>query len=62
MKQMGSGWAKANGLTGKGDELAQIPPDLRVREFPQSAAQAALAAGGQAECRPQSSDSWRRHR
>jgi protein gp37 len=35
MKQMGSAWAKANGLTGKADNLAQIPPNLRFREFPQ---------------------------
>jgi protein gp37 len=34
VKQLGSGWAHANGCDGKGGEPQQWPADLRVRQFP----------------------------
>lgn len=34
VKQMGSQWAKANGVDGKSDEPSEWPEWLRVREFP----------------------------
>ncbi|MHC4311227.1 MAG: DUF5131 family protein [Planctomycetota bacterium] len=35
MKQMGSAFMKAQGFTGKGNGLLDIPKELRIREFPQ---------------------------
>lgn len=34
VKQMGSVWARAQGLRGNGGALAALPPDLRLREVP----------------------------
>jgi protein gp37 len=34
MKQMGSVYMREHGLTGKGDQLEDLPEDLRIREFP----------------------------
>lgn len=34
MKQMGSATMRAMGKTGKGEDLADIPEDLRIREYP----------------------------
>lgn len=38
VKQLGSVWAQARGADGKGGEPSYWPEDLRVREFPSSAA------------------------
>jgi protein gp37 len=34
MKQMGTAWAKKNGLGGKGTDVADLPLELRARELP----------------------------
>jgi len=36
VKQMGSVWASEHGLRGKGEDLAEIPVDLRRRDYPAS--------------------------
>ena len=37
MKQMGSHWARKNGLRGKGNNMADWPAKLRIREMPETA-------------------------
>ena len=36
VKQMGTVWARENGVRGKADRIEDLPSDMRIRRFPEN--------------------------